>query len=107
MVWGDLDLGEFRAGSTTTFRDFGPVFAASFGRRCMWREHSRRTDLQGLLVQAGERRNAEYLSESVGISAQGDAAFSDRGPVGRCRGHRSELQEYLATPLDGGSPPRR
>ena len=50
------------------FRDFHAFFAASFGRR-QWREHSRNY-LQGLLVQAGERRNAENLSESVGIPAR-------------------------------------
>ena len=69
------------------FQDFHAFFAASFGRK-QWREHSRNY-LQGLLVQAGERRNAENLSESVGISARAMQRFSDRGPVGRCRGHRS------------------
>ena len=63
------------------FQDFHAFFAASFGRK-QWREHSRNY-LQGLLVQAQERRNAENLSESVGIPARGDAAFSDRGPVVR------------------------
>ena len=58
-----------------------------FGRK-QWREHSRNY-LQGLLVQAGERRNAENLSESVGISARAMQRFLTDGPVGRCPGHRS------------------
>ena len=66
-------------------QDFHAFFAASFGRK-QWREHSRNY-LQGLLVQAGERRNAENLSESGHLGPGG--TFSDRGPVGRCRGHRS------------------
>ena len=65
------------------FQDFHAFFAASFGRK-QWREHSRNY-LQGLLVQAGERRNAENLSESGGHLGPGDAAFSDRGPVGTMR----------------------
>ena len=55
------------------FQDFHAFFAASFGRK-QWREHSRNY-LQGLLVQAGERRNAENLSESVGISARAMQRF--------------------------------
>ena len=75
------------------FQDFHAFFAASFGRK-QWREHSRNY-LQGLLVQAGERRNAENLSESVGISARAmqrfltEARWDDAAVIGR-------LQEYLA-----------
>ena len=78
------------------FQDFHAFFAASFGRK-QWREHSRNY-LQGLLVQAGERRNAENLSESVGISARSmqrfltEARWSDDAVIGR-------LQEYLAPRL--------
>ena len=78
------------------FQDFHAFFAASFGRK-QWREHSRNY-LQGLLVQAGERRNAENLSESVGISARSmqrfltEARWSDVAVIGR-------LQEYLAPRL--------
>ena len=77
------------------FQDFHAFFAASFGRK-QWREHSRNY-LRGLLVQAGERRNAENLSESVGISARAmqrfltEARWSDDAVIGR-------LQEYLAPP---------
>ena len=79
-----------------SFGDFHAFFAASFGRK-QWREHSRNY-LQGLLVQAGERRNAENLSESVGISARAmqrfltEARWDDATVIGR-------LQEYLAPRL--------
>ena len=79
-----------------SFGEFHAFFAASFGRK-QWREHSRNY-LQGLLVQAGERRNAENLSESVGISARAmqrfltEARWDDATVIGR-------LQEYLAPRL--------
>ena len=78
------------------FQQFHAFFAASFGRK-QWREHSRHY-LQALLVQARERRNAENLSESVGISARSmqrfltEARWSDDTVIGR-------LQEYLAPRL--------
>ena len=78
------------------FQQFHAFFAASFGRK-QWREHSRNY-LQALLVQARERRNAENLSESVGISARSmqrfltEARWSDDTVMGR-------LQEYLAPRL--------
>ena len=69
-----------------SFQEFHAFFADSFGRK-QWREHSRNY-LQALLVQAGERRNAENLSESVGISARAMQRFltavADR-PVARVR----------------------
>ena len=104
------------------FQDFHAFFAASFGRK-QWREHSRNY-LQGLLVQAGERRNAENLSESVGISARamqrfltearwddaavivsaagipGPQAGSPRGGVGVGRQRLSQA----GTEVGGGSP---
>ena len=79
-----------------SFQKFHVFFASSFGRK-QWREHSRHY-LQALLVQAGERRNAENLSESVGISARAmqrfltEARWSDDTVIGR-------LQEYLAPRL--------
>ena len=78
------------------FQQFHAFFVASFGRK-QWREQSRNY-LQALLVQAGERRNAENLSESVGISARSmqrfltEARWSDDTVIGR-------LQEYLAPRL--------
>ena len=80
-----------------SFQKFHAFFAASFGRK-QWREHSRNY-LQALLVQAQERRNAENLSESVGISARAmqrfltEARWSDDTVIGR-------LQEYLAPRLE-------
>ena len=79
-----------------SFQGFHAFFAASFGRK-QWREHSRNY-LQALLVQAQERRNAENLSESVGISARAmqrfltEARWDDDAVTGR-------LQEYLALRL--------
>ena len=76
-----------------SFQKFHAIFAPSFGRK-QWREHSRNY-LQALLVQAQERRNAENLSESVGVSARAmqrfltEARWSDDTVTGR-------LQEYLA-----------
>ena len=79
-----------------SFQEFHALFADSFGRK-QWREHSRNY-LQALLVQAQERRNAENLSESVGVSARTmqrfltEARWSDDAVIGR-------LQEYLAPRL--------
>ena len=78
------------------FQDFHAFFAASFGRK-QWREHSRNY-LQGLLVQAGERRNAENLSESVGISARAMQRFLTEARWSG-RGSSVRLQEYLAPRL--------
>ena len=79
-----------------SFEEFHAFFAASFGRK-QWRERSR-SYLQALLVQAQERRNAENLSESVGVSARvlqrflTEARWDDDAVIGR-------LQEYLAPRL--------
>ena len=79
-----------------SFQKFHAFFAASFGRK-QWREHSRNYP-QALLVQVQERRNAENLPESVGISARAmqrfltEARWSDDAVIGR-------LQEYLAPRL--------
>ena len=77
-------------------QQFHAYFAPAF-RRKQWRERSRNY-LQALLVQAGERRNAENLSESVGVSARvlqrflTEARWDDDTVMGR-------LQEYLAPRL--------
>ncbi len=74
------------------FQDFHAYFAARFGRR-ETRDH-RRHYLQALLVQSGERRNAENLSETVPASARAMQRFLTESPwdddavIGR-------LQEYL------------
>ena len=71
-----------------SFQEFHAFFAASFGRK-QWREHSRNY-LQALLVPE-ERRNAENLSESVGVSARAmqrfltEAWWSDDAVIGRLR----------------------
>ena len=78
------------------FQQFHAFFAPAFGRK-QWRERSR-DYLQALLVQAGERRNAENLAESVGVSARvlqrflTEARWDDDAVMGR-------LQEYLAPRL--------
>ena len=79
-----------------SLQEFHAFFAASFGRK-QWRDHSGNY-LQALLVQDQERRTAENLSESVGISARAmqrfltEARWSDETVIGR-------LQEYLAPRL--------
>ena len=79
------------------FQDFHAYFAPLFGRRETW-DHSRHY-LQALLVQSGERRNAENLSETVPASARvmqrflSESPWNDDTVIGR-------LQEYLG-PLLG------
>ena len=74
------------------FQDFHAYFAPLFGRREA-RDHSRHY-LQALLVQSGERRNAENLSETVPASARvmqrflAESPWDDDTVIGR-------LQEYL------------
>ena len=78
------------------FQDFHAYFAGLFG---LWetRENSRHY-LQALLVQSGERRNAENLSETVPVSARAMQRFLTESPwdddlvIGR-------LQEFLAPRL--------
>ena len=79
------------------FQDFHAYFAGLFGRR-ETRERSRHY-LQALLVQSGERRNAENLSETVPGSARAMQRFLTESPwdddlvIGR-------LQEYLGPRLE-------
>ena len=74
------------------FQDFHAYFAPLFGRR-ETRDHSRHY-LQALLVQSGERRNAENLSETVPASARvmqrflAESPWDDAAVIG-C------LQEYF------------
>ena len=78
------------------FQDFHAYFAPLFGRREA-RDHSRHY-LQALLVQSGERRNAENLSETVPASARvmqrflAESPWDDDTVIGR-------LQEYLGLRL--------
>ena len=79
------------------FQDFHAYFSAQFGRRES-RERGR-DYLQALLVQGPDRRNAENLSEAVGVSARSmqrfltEAPWDDDGVMGR-------LQEYLGSRLE-------
>ena len=95
MRWG-CGCGSFRA-DVRVISGFSRLLRAAVGRR-ETREHSGHY-LQALLVQSGERRNAENLSETVpGVSPR-DAAVSHRFSlddeviIGR-------LQEYLGTRLE-------
>ena len=78
------------------FQEFHAYFAGLFGRR-ETRERSGHY-LQALLVQSGERRNAENLSETVPESARGmqrfltDSPWDDEAVIER-------LQEYLSPRL--------
>ena len=73
--------------------------ALQFGRR-QTREHSRYY-LQALLVQTGERRNAENLSETV-PAGQGDAAVSHRGPWDDAAPRRACRNTWDPTGTSGG-----
>ena len=79
------------------FQGFHAYFGPLSGRRES-REHSRHY-LQALLVQSGERRNAENLSETVPVSARAmqrfltESPWDDEAVMGR-------LQEYLAPRLE-------
>ena len=90
-----MDAAEFQR-VYAAFEEFHSFFAPAFGRKER-REHSRHY-LQALLVQSQERRNAENLSESVGVSARAlqrfltDSSWDDDAVTGR-------LQEYLAPRL--------
>ena len=94
MMLGGLLWSSFRV--YDSLQEFHAFFAASFGRK-QWRDHSGNY-LQALLVQE-ERRNAENLSESVGISARAMQRFLTEARwsetvIGR-------LQEYFGTPGGG------
>ena len=79
------------------FQDFHAYFAARFGRR-ETRDNSRHY-LQALLVQSGERRNAENLSETLPVSARAMQRYLTESPwdddtiIGR-------LQEYPGPRLE-------
>src|SRR5258707_6838887 len=62
-----MELEEF-ARVSASFQAFHAEYAPDFGRK-QWRENSEQY-LQGLLVQAEERRNAENMAEALPISAR-------------------------------------
>ena len=76
MRWG-CGCGSFRAG-VRVISGFSRLLRAAVGRR-ETREHSGHY-LQALLVQSGERRNAENLSETVPGSARGMQRFLTDSP---------------------------
>jgi SRSO17 transposase len=90
-----MELTEFNR-VYDTFLAFHAEFAPDFGRK-QWREHSG-DYLQGLLVQAEERRNAENLAEALPVSARSlqrfltDARWQDEGVI-------AHLQAYLGPRL--------
>ena len=95
------------------FQDFHAYFAPLCGRREA-RDHSRHY-LQALLVQSGERRNAENLSETVPASARGmqretaASPWDDDAVIGRLQEH---LSPRLGHPdavwvLDGSDFPKQ
>ena len=94
--WGwDKDAAAFER-VYEAFGEFHSFFAPLFGRREL-RDHSENY-LRALLVQSQDRRNAENLSESVGVPARAMQRFLTAAPwdddavMGR-------LQEYLAPRL--------
>ena len=95
------------------FQDFHAYFGPLFGRREA-RDHSRHY-LQALLVQSGERRNAENLSEMVPASARvmqrflTESPWDDDAVIGRLQEH---LSPRLGHPeavwvLDGSDFPKQ
>src|SRR5713226_6885882 len=83
-----------------SFCAFHAAFAPDFGRK-QWREHSEHY-LQGLLVQAEERRNAENLAEALPVSARAlqrfltDARWDDAAVIAPLQ---ADLGPRLADPL--------
>ena len=90
-----MELAEFER-VYDSFCAFHAEFAPDFGRK-QWRENSD-DYLQGLLVQAEERRNAENMAEVLPISARAlqrfltDARWDDAAVT-------AHLQAYLAPML--------
>ncbi len=80
-----------------SFCAFHAEYAPDFGRK-QWRENSQ-PYLQGLLVQAEERRNAENLAEALPVSARALQRFltDARWDHGRVTAH---LQAYLGPRLN-------
>ena len=86
------------------FQDFHAYFAPLFGRREA-RGHSRHY-LQALLVQSGERRNAENLSETVPASARvmqrflAESPWDDDTVIGVVnQGHQARKLQVMLTPV--------
>src|SRR5437870_4033128 len=93
-----MDIAEFER-VYGSFRTFHAEYAPDFGRR-QWREHSE-PYLQGLLVQAEERRNAENMAEALPVSARAlqrfltDARWDDEAVIAHLQ---ADLGARLADP---------
>lgn len=89
----EVDLGRVRE----SFARFRAALAPSFGY-AVWQEHAR-DYMRALLVQCGERRNAENLGEAVDVPARvmqwflTQAGWDDDAVIER-------LQDYLAPRLN-------
>ena len=86
------------------FQEFHAYFAPLFGRR-ETRDHSRHY-LQALLVQSGERRNAENLSETVPASARSFTLTSLRCLAAGRRGTTAAIisRRCWSSPGSGATP---
>ena len=97
-----MEMAEF-AQLCEAFRAFHAEFALVFGRK-QWRQRSGEY-LQGLLVQAQERRNAENLAEVVPASPRvlqrflTEAGWDDGAVIEQLQKENRELKLYLATLL--------
>ena len=80
-------MWQLLSGFTSLCASFMRSFTVAFGRK-QWREHSKNY-LQALLVQSGERRNAENLSETVPASARARQRFLAEARWDDDRGHRT------------------
>jgi SRSO17 transposase len=94
-----MDLQEFER-VYPSFCAFHAEYAPDFGRK-QWRENSQ-PYLQGLLVQAEERRNAENMAEALPISARAlqrfltDARWDDEAVIAHLQ---ADLGPRLNDPL--------
>jgi SRSO17 transposase len=93
-----MDIAEFER-VYGSFRAFHAEYAPDFGRK-QWRERSE-PYLQGLLVQAEERRNAENMAEALPVSARAlqrfltDARWDDEAVIAHLQ---ADLGPRLADP---------
>jgi len=94
-----MDVHEFER-VYGSFQAFHAEYAPDFGRK-QWRENSE-SYLQGLLVQAEERRNAENMAEALPISARAlqrfltDAHWDDEAVIAHLQ---ADLGPRLRDPL--------
>src|SRR5437667_1993323 len=94
-----MELAEFER-VYDSFCAFHAEYAPDFGRK-QWRENSEQY-LQGLLVQAEERRNAENMAEALPVSARAlqrfptDARWADEAVIAHLQ---ADLGPRLRDPL--------